>query len=62
MHGIVNALYCALHAGASVEFHTKFHAEEVWARLVGSEALTVFMGVPTVRRHRVAPGGRGREH
>ncbi len=45
-HGIVNALLCALHVGASIEFAT-FDPVRVWNRLA-SRDITVFMGVPTM--------------
>jgi malonyl-CoA/methylmalonyl-CoA synthetase len=47
VHGIVNALSCALYAGACCEFLPRFDAEEVWRRFVNSP-LTLFMAVPTI--------------
>ncbi|KAF7722304.1 T-complex protein 1 subunit zeta [Apophysomyces ossiformis] len=48
IHGIVNALNCALYAGAAVEMHPRFDAAEVWARWSAKPTLTIFMSVPTV--------------
>jgi malonyl-CoA/methylmalonyl-CoA synthetase len=48
-HGIVNALLCALWAGATCEMMARFEAEAVWRRLAGS-GITVFMAVPTIYR------------
>lgn len=49
VHGIVNALYCPLAAGAAVEFLPKFSPAEVWARLRRAQhPVSVFMGVPTM--------------
>lgn len=47
VHGIVNALSCALYAGACCEFLPRFDAEEVWRKFVESP-LTIFMAVPTI--------------
>ncbi|MGH7539468.1 MAG: acyl-CoA synthetase, partial [Gemmatimonadota bacterium] len=46
-HGIVNALGCALYAGAAVEFAGGFDAGAVWERIASRE-ITVFMAVPTI--------------
>jgi malonyl-CoA/methylmalonyl-CoA synthetase len=46
-HGIVNALLCALWSGATCEMLPRFEAASVWER-IGSGAVTLFMGVPTV--------------
>ena len=49
IHGIVNALLCALHAGAAVEFLPRFSPTLVWAAWARPERrVTVFMGVPTM--------------
>ena len=47
VHGIVNALSCALYAGACCEFLPRFDAEEVWRKFIDSP-LTIFMAVPTI--------------
>ncbi|MCB2190473.1 MAG: acyl-CoA synthetase [Deltaproteobacteria bacterium] len=47
VHGIINALSCALYAGACCEFLPRFDAEEVWRKFVDSP-LTIFMAVPTI--------------
>jgi malonyl-CoA/methylmalonyl-CoA synthetase len=47
IHGIINALTCALWAGAVCEILPKFDAEEVWQRFVTGNA-TLFMAVPTI--------------
>ncbi|RCH92345.1 hypothetical protein CU098_001033, partial [Rhizopus stolonifer] len=50
IHGIVNALICALYAGATVEMHQKFDTTQVWSRWTNPELprLSIFMSVPTV--------------
>jgi malonyl-CoA/methylmalonyl-CoA synthetase len=49
IHGVVNALYCALASGACVEFAPRFSAEDIWGRMQRKEdPITVFMGVPTM--------------
>ncbi|GAB4823586.1 hypothetical protein N2152v2_010632 [Parachlorella kessleri] len=49
IHGVVNALYCALYAGATVEFLPKFSPEDTWQRLMRkNDPLSLFMGVPTM--------------
>jgi malonyl-CoA/methylmalonyl-CoA synthetase len=47
VHGIINALTCALWAGAACEILSKFDAEEVWRRFVAGD-VTLFMAVPTI--------------
>ena len=47
IHGIINALCCALWVGASCEMMARFNAEKVWARFIKSD-LTLFMAVPTI--------------
>ena len=59
-HGIVNALLCALRAGATCEMMPRFEADAVWERLARG-GITVFMAVPTIYRKLeqawdVAPG------
>lgn len=46
-HGIVNALLCALWAGATCEILPRFDATEVWGRFIRSD-VTLFMAVPTI--------------
>jgi malonyl-CoA/methylmalonyl-CoA synthetase len=46
-HGIVNALLCALWAGATVEMLPGFDAQRVWEGFTEG-GLTVFMAVPTI--------------
>ena len=46
-HGIVNALLCALWAGATVEMLPGFDARRVWERFMEGGP-TVFMAVPTI--------------
>ena len=48
-HGIVNALLCALWAGAACEMMARFEADAVWKRL-SAGGITVFMAVPTIYR------------
>jgi len=53
VHGIINALTCALYIGAICEMLPKFDAKEVWFRFVDSD-LTLFMGVPTMYEKLIA--------
>jgi malonyl-CoA/methylmalonyl-CoA synthetase len=50
IHGIINALTCALWSGAVCEMLPKFDAQTVWSRLARapSEPLSLFMAVPTI--------------
>ncbi|KAJ8655702.1 hypothetical protein O0I10_008587 [Lichtheimia ornata] len=57
VHGIINALTCALYVGATVEMYPKFDAKQVWDRWLASspdnasrskQPFTTFMSVPTV--------------
>ncbi|GAB4135332.1 MAG: acyl-CoA synthetase [Raineya sp.] len=47
IHGIINALACALYAGAEVVFLPKFDAAQVWNKWL-MENFTIFMAVPTI--------------
>lgn len=47
VHGIVNVLGCALHAGALCEMLPKFDADEVWCAFERGR-INVFMAVPTI--------------
>jgi len=47
IHGIINALTCALWAGATCEILPEFDAEEVWT-CISEGNLTLFMAVPTI--------------
>lgn len=47
IHGIVNALHCALYAKAEVVFLPKFDAQKVW-QMWQKEPFSVFMAVPTM--------------
>ncbi len=47
VHGIINAMSCALWVGACCEFLAKFDAAEVWDRIT-SGSISLFMGVPTM--------------
>ena len=53
VHGIINAMSCALWVGATCEFLPQFDAERVWARIVDRE-LTLYMAVPTVYKALIA--------
>lgn len=53
VHGVINALSCALWSGATCEFLTPFDADGVWERLASGE-ISVFMAVPTVYRRLIA--------
>lgn len=47
IHGVINALCCALWMGARCEMLPRFDAEETWQRFISSE-FTLFMAVPTI--------------
>ena len=47
VHGIINALTCALWAGAICEMMPRFEAVHVWRRFARG-GLTLFMAVPTI--------------
>ncbi len=47
VHGIVNALTCALWSGACCQILERFDAEAVWERLARGD-VTLYMAVPTV--------------
>jgi malonyl-CoA/methylmalonyl-CoA synthetase len=53
VHGIINALCCALWSGARVEILPRFDAPAVWDRLASGE-VTVFMAVPTIYHRLIA--------
>lgn len=46
VHGIINALTCALWVGAVCEILPRFDADQIWSRL-SDEDLTLYMAVPT---------------
>lgn len=52
-HGIINALGCALSAGAACEFAEKFEAAKAWQRF-GSGEINLFMAVPTMYARLIA--------
>jgi malonyl-CoA/methylmalonyl-CoA synthetase len=47
VHGIINVVSCALWSGACVRMLPRFDAHAIW-ELIGRDALTVFMAVPTI--------------
>ncbi len=47
IHGIINALSCALWTGATCELLPKFDAAKVWPRFLSGD-VTLFMAVPTI--------------
>ena len=53
VHGIINAMSCALWVGSTCELLPRFNAELVWARIVDRE-LTLYMAVPTVYKALIA--------
>ena len=53
VHGIINALSCALWVGATCELLPRFDAERVWSRIIDRE-LTLYMAVPTVYKALIA--------
>lgn len=48
LHGIINALCCALWSGAICELLPRFDADRVWERLAAADGTTLFMAVPTI--------------
>jgi malonyl-CoA/methylmalonyl-CoA synthetase len=48
LHGILNALCCALWSGACCELLPRFDAERVWREFSARSDLTLFMAVPTI--------------
>ena len=58
IHGIVNALLCALWSGASCDMMDGFGAGAVWSRILEGEA-TLFMAVPTIYTRLIAEWERG---
>jgi malonyl-CoA/methylmalonyl-CoA synthetase len=48
LHGVLNAMCCALWSGATCEFLPKFNEDRVWERIVAGKGLTLFMAVPTI--------------
>jgi malonyl-CoA/methylmalonyl-CoA synthetase len=53
IHGIINALCCALYVGAEVHFLSKFEADKVWDWWQKKD-FTIFMAVPTVYSRLIA--------
>ncbi|MCY4530694.1 MAG: acyl-CoA synthetase [Chloroflexi bacterium] len=53
VHGIINALSCALWVGATCELLPRFDAERLWSRISDRE-LTLYMTVPTVYKALIA--------
>ncbi len=53
VHGIINALSCALWVGATCELLPRFDAEHVWSRIIDGD-LTLYMAVPTVYKALIA--------
>ncbi|KAL6755300.1 hypothetical protein V8C86DRAFT_2678839 [Haematococcus lacustris] len=47
IHGIVNALYCPLYAGACTHMLNRFSPAAVWSRIMDG-SVSVMMGVPTM--------------
>jgi malonyl-CoA/methylmalonyl-CoA synthetase len=48
LHGVLNALCCALWAGACCELFPRFDAERVLRRIASGSDVTLFMAVPTI--------------
>jgi malonyl-CoA/methylmalonyl-CoA synthetase len=53
VHGIVNVVLSALHAGAICEMPARFDAAHTWARLASGE-ITLFTAVPTIYHRLIA--------
>jgi malonyl-CoA/methylmalonyl-CoA synthetase len=47
IHGIINIVCCTLWAGATCNMLPRFNADAIWDS-IGSDALTLFMAVPTI--------------
>jgi malonyl-CoA/methylmalonyl-CoA synthetase len=48
LHGVLNALCCALWSGACCELLPRFDPERMWSRLEAEDGPTLFMAVPTI--------------
>lgn len=53
VHGIVNAMSCALWVGAVCELVPRFDADRVWSRFIEG-GVTLYMAVPTVYKSLIA--------
>ncbi len=53
VHGIINAMSCALWVGATCELLPRFDAERIWSRIIDGD-LTLYMAVPTVYKALIA--------
>lgn len=53
VHGIINAMSCALWVGATCELLPHFDAERIWSRIIDRD-LTLYMAVPTVYKALIA--------
>ena len=53
VHGIINAMACALWVGATCELIPRFDAQKVWSRIADRD-LTLYMAVPTVYKALIA--------
>ena len=53
VHGIINAMACALWVGATCELLPRFDAQNVWNRIADRD-LTLYMAVPTVYKALIA--------
>ena len=53
VHGIINAMSCALWVGATCELLPRFDAERIWSRIIDRD-LTLYMAVPTVYKALIA--------
>jgi malonyl-CoA/methylmalonyl-CoA synthetase len=53
VHGIVNALLCALASGASCDMPSDVSAEQIWARFASGQ-ITMFTAVPTIYQKLIA--------
>ncbi len=53
VHGIINAMSCALWVGATCELLPRFDADLVWSHIINRE-LTLYMAVPTVYKALIA--------
>ena len=58
VHGIINAMSCALWVGATCELLPRFDAKRVWSRIIDGD-LTLYMAVPTVYKALIAAWDSG---
>ena len=58
VHGIINAMSCALWVGATCELLPRFDGQRIWSRIIDRD-LTLYMAVPTVYKALIAAWDSG---